>query len=324
MGGTVCRSVEEAADQRYDYVVLTTKAIPEVVKTSKIFEPLLRKGYNEHFKQPTYVIMQNGLNVEVDLYNAIKALNKGEPKIISTAVYIGANMLEANLVEHNDFDRVFLGVYRHNDRLTSTNTPEELELLNGFSKLIESGGSTVAIVPEIQRVKFAKNFWNVAFSGMATLTQYTLPAIFRAPPDGTGESYSPYVCPDTAELIETYTIPLIKGIFEELITLARALGFPDAPGNEGISADTGTRILEGTKALHLRADSTHVPSMLLDLQKGLPIEVEVIVGEVVRMAKEVNVEVPRVETLYGLLLVVQNQILRKMKERPQGTSGAQD
>ena len=36
----------------------------------------------------------------------------------------------------------------------------------------------------------------------------------------------------------------------------------------------------------------HVPSMLLDIEKGLPIEVEVVVGEVVRMAKYRNVDVP--------------------------------
>jgi 2-dehydropantoate 2-reductase len=32
--------------------------------------------------------------------------------------------------------------------------------------------------------------------------------------------------------------------------------------------------------------------MLLDAQNGLPIEVEVIVGEVVRMAKEMGVDMP--------------------------------
>jgi 2-dehydropantoate 2-reductase len=32
--------------------------------------------------------------------------------------------------------------------------------------------------------------------------------------------------------------------------------------------------------------------MLLDAQNGLPIEVEVILGEVVRMAKETGVDVP--------------------------------
>jgi 2-dehydropantoate 2-reductase len=71
--------------------------------------------------------------------------------------------------------------------------------------------------------------------------------------------------------------------------------------------------------------------MLLDAQKGLPIEVEVILGEVVRMAKAHNVPLPvglrgcfccsaslmfspqRIETLYALLLIVQNQILRKLE-----------
>lgn len=71
--------------------------------------------------------------------------------------------------------------------------------------------------------------------------------------------------------------------------------------------------------------------MLLDAKGGKPIEVEVIVGEVVRMAKEKGVAVPvgvtrsytvsklityflkRVEMLYALLIVVQNQILRKLE-----------
>ena len=44
--------------------------------------------------------------------------------------------------------------------------------------------------------------------------------------------------------------------------------------------------------IYAKADSTHAPSMLLDAEKGQPIEVEVILGEVVRMAKERHVDVP--------------------------------
>jgi len=44
--------------------------------------------------------------------------------------------------------------------------------------------------------------------------------------------------------------------------------------------------------------NTHTPSMLLDAQKGLPIEVEVIFGEVVRIARELDVPVPvRLESI---------------------------
>jgi len=101
--GAVCRSVAEAADQKYSYVVVTTKAVPDVIKTPQILAPLLSKEYINRFPQPTYVLIQNGLNVEVDLYNSIKALDHGEPSIVSTALWIGANLLSPNLVEHNDF-----------------------------------------------------------------------------------------------------------------------------------------------------------------------------------------------------------------------------
>lgn len=36
----------------------------------------------------------------------------------------------------------------------------------------------------------------------------------------------------------------------------------------------------------------HIPSMMLDAQRGQPIEVEVIIGEVVRMARSVGVDIP--------------------------------
>jgi 2-dehydropantoate 2-reductase len=111
----------------------------------------------------------------------------------------------------------------------------------------------------------------------------------------------------------------------------RALGFPDT--EDGLPASTVTNVLENTRNINIKADSTHVPSMLLDVERGQPIEVEVTLGEVVRMARERNVDIPvsiavadkcplssfliwgiqRIETLYALLLVVQNQILRKIE-----------
>jgi 2-dehydropantoate 2-reductase len=83
--------------------MVATKAIPELIQTSKILEPLRSQDYVERFSQPTYVLVQNGLNVEVDLYNSLKALGRGEPSIISTAVWIATNLLAPNVVKHNDF-----------------------------------------------------------------------------------------------------------------------------------------------------------------------------------------------------------------------------
>jgi 2-dehydropantoate 2-reductase len=99
----VCRSVAEAADRQYSYVIVTTKAIPEVIKTSKILEPLLSAPYTQVFAQPTYVLLQNGLNVEIDLYLAIKGIGNGHPRILSAALWIMTNVLgPGNIVEHGE------------------------------------------------------------------------------------------------------------------------------------------------------------------------------------------------------------------------------
>ena len=44
--------------------------------------------------------------------------------------------------------------------------------------------------------------------------------------------------------------------------------------------------------LHVVPDSTHKPSMMLDMENNRPIEVEAILGEIVRMARIRGVAIP--------------------------------
>ena len=99
----VCRSVAEAADKQYSYVIVATKVIPELTKTSKILEPLLSPPYTQNFTQPTYVLFQNGLNVEVDLYLALTKIGNGHPRILSAALWILTNLGLDNSVEHGSY-----------------------------------------------------------------------------------------------------------------------------------------------------------------------------------------------------------------------------
>lgn len=95
----VFRTVAESADRPYSYVIVTTKALPEITPTSALLAPLLAdKG---SYPLPTFVLLQNGLSVEKELYEAIKKLGRGEPRIISTALWIGTNVLEGNIVDHS-------------------------------------------------------------------------------------------------------------------------------------------------------------------------------------------------------------------------------
>ncbi|KAJ8700769.1 hypothetical protein PTI98_003761 [Pleurotus ostreatus] len=311
----LCSSVASAADQAYDYVVVTTKAVPELKRTPEILSPLLSPEYTNRFSQPTYILLQNGLNVERDLYDAILKLDKGKPSIIGTALYVGTNITGSNVVEHNNVERLSLGIYRHGDPTTTENSACEAALLQDLGSILQKGGSATTIVPEIQRIKFSKNFWNLSFASFATLTGYTLPSLFRSPPASNGEQYDPYVHPITAELVQQHSLPAIKAIMKEVLALGHAMGFPDSP--DGLPSSTVETIFENTAGLHRFPDSSHVPSMLLDARRSQPMEVEVIVGEVVRMGKKYKVDMPHIDMLYALLLVKQNQILGRIAAREQ-------
>jgi len=66
------------------------------------------------------------------------------------------------------------------------------------------------------------------------------------------------------------------------------MGFPESDLPSSIVEDT----MNNTGRLHSTADSNHRPSMLVDSELGRPIEVELILGEVIRLARKYNVEVP--------------------------------
>lgn len=68
------------------------------------------------------------------------------------------------------------------------------------------------------------------------------------------------------------------------------MGYPD--NEDGLPSSLIDSTILHTAELHRDPAHTTLPSMLLDAQNGLPIEVEVILGEVVRMAKEMGVDVP--------------------------------
>ncbi|KAF8635561.1 hypothetical protein AX15_000211 [Amanita polypyramis BW_CC] len=305
----LCKSVEEAADREYSHVFVVTKAVPEIVKTPDILSPLLRGPYADKYHQPAYIIVQNGLGVERDLYKAIEGLGKGKPKVIGTAVRMTTNLSAPNAVVHTYFDIISLGMYRLDDMTTHMNTPEETGILEEVKEILSAGGSDAKVVPQIQWAKFSKNFWNITFSSITSLSGHPLAAFYKPPPTKETGPYQPYVHPVTADKIETYTLPNVKALLLETLTLARAMGIPDS--EEGIPSTYVDAILNSTINAQLRPNNVHKPSMMLDMEKGLPMEVEVILGEVVRLAKRYKVDIPRIEMLYGLLLVKQNQILRE-------------
>lgn len=208
------------------------------------------------------------------------------------------------------------------------NTEAEATLLHDFSSILLAGGSETTIVHEIQRVKFAKNMWNGVFGASSALSRFSLRAFFRPPhlepgrestepelfppspastaassvtvdeeSDNTPSAHATAAIPRAAPAIGKYTIPFLHDALTEVYNLGIVL-FPPSPSDEaagsvpGLDPEVVERTLANTARLHARPDSVHMPSMLLDIEAGRPMEVEHIVGEVVRMGRKAGVSMP--------------------------------
>ena len=212
-------------------------------------------------------------------------------------------------------DRLSLGLYHPTGDLSALEINKDA--LDDFTSILSAGGSDTTVVPNIQLVKFVKNMWNVVFGGSAALMRSPLAEVFR--PQNTNsetrvttEIDKTNISPSyektsqissAAPLIAFNTIPLFYEALSELQSLGRAL-FPSSPE---FGQDVAFGTLQRTSVANSQPHSTHRASMLADIENGRPMEVEVILGEVVRMARA-----------KGLALPVSVDYLRQMNGRLNG------
>lgn len=89
----------------------------------------------------------------------------------------------------------------------------------------------------------------------------------------------------------------LKGVMDEILqTAPKVIGepFPE-------DFATSERILKSTQ----KNTSGSRPSMWADWDQGKPMELEVILGNPIRIAREAGYEMPRLQSLYALLKMAQ-------------------
>jgi len=85
-------------------------------------------------------------------------------------------------------------------------------------------------------------------------------------------------------------IPLMRSTMLEIVKVAQALGI------DSMNEELAEKHLQG----YLKQTVGKEPSMLVDVKNGRDFEIEVIVGNVARIAAEKGVEVPPLGALYTL------------------------
>jgi len=172
-------------------------------------------------------------------------------------------------------------------------------------ELLEKGGGHAIPTPHIEAERWRKNLWNIGYSVFCTMSRANCAAILT-------------------DKWEPTTAPIVRGFMEEAVAIARAAGLsPSLLPDSAIEDAERVTYVEYAETYPPRKEVSftpvhYKPSMLVDLESGRPIEVEGIVGGVVKRGRELGVHSPRLETAYATLLLIQESLLQAYRARTSG------
>ncbi|KAJ5455411.1 hypothetical protein N7475_010532 [Penicillium sp. IBT 31633x] len=194
-----------------------------------------------------------------------------ENVVLSAPSYIGAHEHNGHVV-HDDHDNFHIGVFRNKalDAAFERAKLEEFAAIYNGSKVVDA-----EIVDDIILYRWRKVLWNGVFNPMCAITQLDSAAVRRF-----GGEYS-----------------LIRPGMTEMAAIAKADGYDLGPG-------IVDEMIESTPI-----ELSFRPSMLVDVDKGNPMEVEVILGNALRVAREKGVFTPVLDNTYRFLKLTQARLL---------------
>lgn len=247
---------------KWDFVIVTTKALPDVSDDSELLEGLIEKG-------TAIVLIQNGLGVEEPYQRRYP-----DAIILSAVTIASAAQPEHGHVKHNKWTRINSGAY-------PSDTSEATQRNTKFVELLKAAGIKDASAYSAEKMQLlrwhklainaAMNPSSVLSGGVSNATMAQDPALYEH----------------------------LKGVMDEIFEVGPKVAGSPFPQDFA----TAEQILRSTK----RNTSGSKPSMQLDWESGKRMELEVILGNPIRIARAKGYEMPRMQSMYALLKMAQSK-----------------
>jgi 2-dehydropantoate 2-reductase len=233
------------------------------------FRRLLPPLVSEH---TTILTLQNGLGNEQRLAEIFPA-----GQIMGGLCFVCLNRAQPGVVQHLDHGLVVLGEFQCPPNARTRQVEQ----------LFSTAGIPCRVTEHLAQAHWEKLVWNIPFNGLGVAGI----AGFEAVRSGQLDKKTPeHGCLTTADLLaDRQWEGLVRELMNEVISGARALGFPVDPllAEKQIGR---TRSMGGYKA-----------STLIDFERGLPLELESLFLEPLRQARVAGAKVPRLEALCRIL-----------------------
>ncbi|KAF4122709.1 Ketopantoate reductase [Geosmithia morbida] len=273
--------------RNWDYVFVTTKALPDISDDSAMIAPLVGP-------RTCIVLIQNGVGVEDPFRRRFP-----DTSIVSGVTIVSAEQTSPGVVRQNRWTRISIGPYAHGLLAGQAQLPEgqdtsdevirsrSAKCTDDLARWWADLGGIRDVEPHdeigLQTVRWHKLCINAAMNPSAVLS------------GGRGN----------ADMVTDLELRRhLEAVMWEIWDAApRVLGRP-LPDNVA----TPDKILRSTEK-----NTGARPSMLLDWEARKPMELEVILGNPVRIARAKGVEMPRLQSLYALLRSAQEARKREGK-----------
>ena len=183
--------------------------------------------------------------------------------VISGVAYLPTTQISPASFVHSEMETLHLGLY------PSAPASQPLER---FAELIRLGGATAKIHHDIQSQRWRKIVANGAVNPICALSRCRDELIQLSP------------CLGEA---------LFEDVMQEIASVAKSAGYGHIVTPEVVGAQLARTLSRPPPGVQ--------PSMMADALEARPMEVQAVVGEMVQIAGEKGIHIPRLVTLYVLL-----------------------
>lgn len=141
--------------QPYDYVLVSTKQLPESYDIADIISPLVTPGHT------AILLIQNGLGIEVPLIAKFPS-----NAVLSGVSMIGSRTVGDNVIIHAATERLIMGPHFHE----ACSREKSIEAAETFQKLYSAGGcKSCQVELDMPKARWQKLLWNGAFNTLCAL-----------------------------------------------------------------------------------------------------------------------------------------------------------
>lgn len=279
----IVKKLEEAVKfGPFDYIVVATKVIPR--EKDNVWDQVQQlPELIKNNKGTSIVLIQNGIDPE----SFWKGL-KDKAIFISGVSYISSVNSKGTVTQYGHDDNNF-GLIYENDN------PDSLQ---EFLGLYTNDYNSVGLDTNVRLTRWKKLLYNSSFNTVCCLTDLDIGKIFDLK--------------ESMGIIDNLVRPLMKEI-QYVANYDLKKNYPNHRG-EAVTDDDVGYIITATEDTD--AKNNYQPSMLVDSRNGRSIELEVILGNVIKIHKlntnkDMKTEIPYLNLMYYLLSLVQYRLSNK-------------